>query len=709
MKNFFFKVAVAVVLALALSTAYLVTPQAFFSLDNRLRDFMFVMRGELPKNDKVVIVDIDEKSLQQYGQWPWSRDLIAKLLYKLTDAKAGIIGLDMVFAEADRTSPHLFAKKFPQLTDKLENYDEILASCFMQTPVVGGYIFTFDKSTQKKTPLIPAVFIQKGVGKNTPVLQPKGVILNIDILQDALYSSGFFNNTPDNSGMIRNIPLVMKYDGVIYPSLALEMLRIYTNTSKVEILGDASGVENIKLNDITIPTDNVGRLVVNFRGASKHFTYISAADILNEKFDPQKIKNKFVLVGTSAIGLFDLRSIPLDNVIAGVEVHANAIDNILSGDFLHKPPQIVLYDLTIIWGIVFFFLLLFSFVSSWAILPVALVSLYVLAQIFFMLLFDFGLVLNLLFPLLAFSLTLLLSVGYDYITTAKQKDQVKKMLGKKVSPAVMEYLLEHSDEDLVISSNKEVSIFFSDIRSFTSISEKLGSPDQVIHLLNEYMTPMVENIVAHKGTIDKFIGDAIMAYWNAPVEVKNHADEAVKSAIEQIQLLQNIHPAIRKHYGVEIAIGIGIHTGTVTAGDMGSFGRSDYTIIGDNVNLASRIEGLTKHYEAQILISEATHSKLQDSYPTRPIDLVEVKGKQKAVEIFEVLCPNNTLNTEEIQRYKEATSLFRDAQIKEAYAIYSELQQKNPSKLYQIYMQRCQEYLRDPSKPFSAVTKMQTK
>ena len=709
MKNFFFKAVIAVVLAVILSAAYLLTPQAFFSLDNRLRDFMFVMRGELPKNDKVVIVDIDEKSLQQYGQWPWSRDLIAKLLYKLTDAEAGIIGLDIVFAEADRTSPHLFAKKFPQLTNKLENYDKILANCFMQTPVVGGYIFTFDKTLNTTTPLIPAVFIQKGVGQNSPVLEPKGIILNIDILQDALYSSGFFNNTPDNSGMIRNVPLIMKYDGVIYPSLALEMVRIYTNTSKVEVLGDESGVKNIKLNDITIPTDNVGRLVVNFRGPSKHFTYISAADILNDNFDPKSIKNKFVLVGTSAIGLFDLRSIPLDNVIAGVEVHANAIDNILSGDFLHKPSQVVLYDLAIIWGIVFFFLLVFSFVSSWAILPVALVSLYLLEQMFFILLFDYGLVLNLLFPILAFSLTLLLSVGYDYITTAKQKDQVKKMLGKKVSPAVMEYLLEHSDEDLVLSSNKEVSIFFSDIRSFTSISEKLGSPDKVIHLLNEYMTPMVENIVKHKGTIDKFIGDAIMAYWNAPVEVKNHADEALKSAIEQIELLHKINPAIREHYGVEIAIGIGIHTGVVTAGDMGSFGRSDYTIIGDNVNLASRIEGLTKYYGAQILISEATYSKLQNSYTIRPVDLVEVKGKQEAVEIFEVLCSNSTVTEDEIKLYEKATSLFRDAQVQEAYAIYSELLQKKPSKLYEVYLQRCKEYLEDPTKPFSPVTKMQTK
>ncbi len=709
MKNFLIKVSIALALALILCATYLLTPQAFFSLDNRLRDFMFVMRGELPKSDRVVIVDIDEKSLQKYGQWPWSRDLIAQLLYKISDAKAGIIGLDIVFAEPDRTSPHLLKERFPQLTSKLENYDEILADCFMQTPVVGGYIFTFDKSTHNNTPLIPAIFIQKGIGDNSPILQPKGVILNIDILQDALYSSGFFNNTPDNSGMIRNVPLIMKYEDIIYPSLALEMIRIYTNTSKVEVIGDESGVKNIQLNDITIPTDNVGRLVVNFRGPFKHFQYISAADILDNNFDPNILANKFVLVGTSAVGLFDLRSIPLDNVIAGVEVHANAIDNILSGDFLHKPSQTILYDLAIILAIIFFFFIIFSYISSWMILPVVLVSVYLLFQIFFIVLFEYGIVLNLLFPMLAFSLTLLLSVAYDYFTTSKQKEEVKKMLGKKVSPAVMEYLLEHSNEDLVTSSEKEVSIFFSDIRSFTTISEKIGSPEKLISLLNDYMNPMVESIIKHKGTIDKFIGDAIMAYWNAPVEIKNHADEAVQSAIEQIETLKKINPEIQKKYNVTIDIGIGIHTGIVTAGDMGSHGRSDYTIIGDNVNLASRIEGLTKYYGAQILISEATYSKLQNSYTIRPVDLVEVKGKQEAVEIFEILCSNSTVTEDEIKLYEKATSLFRDAQVQEAYAIYSELLQKNPSKLYEVYLQRCKEYLQDPTKPFSPVTKMQTK
>ena len=708
MQKLFLKVVIAFLLSIVLSWAYLVMPQAFFSLDNRLRDFMFVIRGELPKDDKITIVDIDEKSLKEYGQWPWSRDIVADLLYKLTDAGAGIIGLDIVFAEADRTSPHRFSKKFPQLADKLDDYDEVLAKCLMQTPVVGGYVFTFEKTAQTDTPMIPAIFIEKGMLKDT-ILEPKGIVLNIKILQDAMYSSGFFNNTPDEGGMIRSVPLLMKYDGVIYPSLVMEMIRIYSGAKKVEVFGDAAGVRSVSFGEYDIPLDKVGRLSVNFRGKGKHFKYISAADILDENFSKKDIDGKFILVGTSAVGLFDLRSIPYDSAIAGVEVHANALDNILQGDYLEKPADMVVYDLMIIWFTVFFFLLIFSFVKSWFIIPVAIAMLYGLFELFFNALFEYGMMLNLLFPFIAYSLTLVLSVGVDYIIASRQKEEAKRMLGKKVSPAVMEYLLEHSSDDLVASKELEATIFFSDIRSFTTISEKIGSPDKLIHMLNEYMTPMVDNIVEHRGTIDKFIGDAIMAYWNAPIAVTDHADTAVKSAIEQIEMLVDINREITPKYDVTIAIGIGIHTGVVTAGDMGSFGRSDYTIIGDNVNLASRLEGLTKQYGAQILISHATLLQLKGDYKMRPIDMVEVKGKNEAVEIHEVICNNKTVTTDELYQYETATRLFREGAVDDAYVIYLQLQEANPCVLYEHYVKRCKNFMDNPELPFTPILKMTTK
>jgi len=708
MQNFFLKATVALFLATVLSLAYLFMPQAFFSLDKRLRDFMFVIRGELPKKTNIVIVDIDEKSLKEYGQWPWSRSLVSELLYKITDAGAGVIGLDMVFAEADRTSPHRLRKIYPELSQQLENYDEILADTLMRTPVIGGYIFTLDKSNSDETPMIPAIFVENGMSKEF-TLSYKGIVLNIPTIQDSLYSSGFFNNTPDEGGMIRSIPLIIKYDGVIYPSLVMEMLRVYSGITKVNIFADDAGIESIEFGKFHIPTDSAGRLTVNFRGKGNYFHYISAADVLKGDINSTAIDGKFVLLGTSAVGLYDLRSIPFDSAIPGVEVHANALDNILQGDLLYQPSDMIAYDIMIIWVIIFFFLMLFTYIRSMWIIPIAMLSLYGLFELFFLLLFHYHIVANLLFPFVAYSLTLVMSVGIDYIIASHQKEQARRMLGKKVSPAVMEYLLEHSDDDLVASRELEVTILFSDIRSFTTISEKIGSPDKLIHMLNEYMTPMVDNIVNHKGTIDKFIGDAIMAYWNAPLDVQNHADEALKSAIEQIEMLVEINRSIQPKYDVSIAIGIGVHTGIVTAGDMGSLGRSDYTIIGDNVNLASRLEGLTKQYGAQILISSSTYGVLKGNYKIRPIDMVEVKGKNEAVEVFEVICNNKNIDEQEMQLYLNATDLFRDAKVSEALKIYTTLNEQNSSLLYELYIQRCEYFLNNPTVPFTPVLKMTTK
>lgn len=710
MKSILLKLLIALLLALSLTWAYLFIPQSFQSVDSRLRDFLFLIRGELPKSDKIVIVDIDEKSLDKLGQWPWQRDVVAALLYKLTQAGAGVIGLDIVFAEEDRTSPHRFATKFPELASKLENYDEVLAKCFAQTPVVGGFSFLFhEKNEEQHTPNIPAVFVEKGLKENNEIPVPDGIVLNIPILQNAMQTSGFFNNIPDLGGMITHVPLIMKYDGIIYPSLALEMYRAMMGKQVVKIVGDDIAVDHILIGDKKIPTDLAGRLVLNPRGPQKHFRYISVVDIFEDKFDKKDIEGKFVLIGTSAMGLFDIRSIAYDNAIPGVEVHANVIDNILVGDFLHQSADARNYDLIIIWLVAFATVLLFAFISSTLILPFALLIGYGLFELFYTLLFDYSMVLNLLFPMVAFILSIVISLMVDYIISSRKEQEAKRMLGKKVSPAVMNFLLENSKDDLVKSREVEASVFFSDIRSFTTISEKIGSPDRLISMLNEYMTPMVDSIINHKGTIDKFIGDAIMAYWNAPLQIENYADMALKSAIEQIEMLQKINESITPKYDVTINIGIGIHTGLVTAGDMGSQGRSDYTVIGDNVNLASRLEGLTKQYGANILITKATYDKLKGSYKIRLIDLVEVKGKSQAVEIFEVICNNKDISNEELERCNKGIVNFREGKVQEARTIFTALNQERVCILYEMYIHRSQYYIDNPDIPFSPILKMTTK
>ncbi|MFK5975646.1 MAG: adenylate/guanylate cyclase domain-containing protein [Sulfurovum sp.] len=704
MNSFSLKTLLALLLIIALSISYFFLPKSVLSFDNKLRDFLFVMRGELPKSDSVVIVDIDEKALKQLGQWPWSRDIFAELITRLGDAKAKIIGLDIVFAEDDRTSPHKFKSYNSNPNEKLANYDEMLAKSFASTLVVGGYVFTDEESSSTAIPIIPAQFLSKGESRRGWIDEFDSVTINIPILQNALSSSGFFNNSPDEGGMIRNMPLIIPYKGVIYPSLALEMVRLSSNNTKV-IVEDNS----ISFGDYKIPIDSKGELTLNIRGAKKHFNYISIADIMDGSFNPNNIKDKFVLIGTSAMGLVDLRATVFDKMIPEVEIHANMIDNILSADFLRKPSEQTIYNIFIMLFVVIISMIIFSIIKSWAIIPVAIILVYLFFKIFYALLFDYGIVLNLFFPMIAFLSTLFLSISIDYLISSRQKEEAKRMLGKKVSVAVMDYLLEHSAEEMVISKEVEATVFFSDIRSFTQISETIGSPDRLIKMLNQYMTPMVDSIMKYNGTIDKFIGDAIMAYWNAPLEIPQHADKALKSAIAQIEMLEDINREIQAEYNVTIKIGIGLHTGKVTAGDMGSEGRSDYTIIGDNVNLASRLEGLTKQYGADILISNATYTHLTDIYNIRPIDLVKVKGKSEAIEIFEVICDNKNISHSEIEEYKKAIDYFRDAKVEDAYDIFVSLQLENPSKLYKFYIERCKSFMDNPDREFTAILKMTTK
>ncbi len=709
MKKFIWSLFTTLFIVLCLSAIYLYLPQTFLSLDNRLRDFLFVLRGPIPVSHNVIIIDIDEKSLKAEGQWPWPRKKVAQLLSNLTDAQAGIIGLDIVFSEPDQTSPHTIASSIGIDDNDLENYDKILANTVATTPTIGGYFFSFEESNQELTPLVPAVFVEKGLSEQQYIITPSKLVLNIPLIQENFYSSGFFNNTPDEGGMIRRVPLLMRFDDVLYPSLDLEMFRIYTNAKKVIVNNSFTGVESVTVGDVVIPTDRFARIMVNYYGGAKSFDYISATDILHDNFDTKKIEGKFILVGTSAVGLSDLRATPFDTLMPGIEVHANVLENLLSQNFLSLSENAEFLDLISIFVVVSLIITVLSFLNVWLIIPFFIALIYSNYLFFNYMLFTQGAVLNILFPLAALVISFMASLFLDYIFNLRQKQQIMTIFAKKVSKNVMNDLIAHSSEALLQPRNREVTVFFSDIRSFTSISEQLANPDYVISMLNQYMTPMVENINTHKGTVDKFIGDAIMAYWNAPTEVKQHADEAVTSALEQITLLGHVNQTLKKEFNISIAIGIGIHTGEVTLGEMGSTGRSDYTIIGDNVNLASRLEGLSKIYGVEIIISEETKKRLTNVYTIRSLDIVKVKGKTQAIEIFEVVTSHNKHTEDEITTYCSAIALYREKKIQEALGIFQSLQLEYSSKLYLLYIQRCQNALKIDLKDFEVITTMYSK
>lgn len=741
LKKFFTYTILGFFIALSLSFIYIFYPKLPENIDTNLRDALFKIRGEIANQGDVFIIDIDEKSLKALGQWPWSRDKISQILQNATEAGIGLIAFDIVFAEEDRTSPDKIAKEFNLKADNLPNYDEIFAYTVANTPTILGYQFELEKDNEyisKEAPFIPAIFIEKNKSLEQDLLiKGTGTILNIPIVQQNAYSSGFFNNIPDESGIIRSVPLIISYNDVIYPSLALEVIRVITETKRVEINYDEVGVKNVKLNNFTIPTDRYGRIVVNFRGKEKNFKYISALDIYENKFDPKEIEGKIGLVGTSAAGLLDLRATPFESVYPGVEVHANVIDNILTGDYIYKPAWIDGANIAIIFFLSIVIVLAVTFTPFWMNPLITILSIFAIGYIAYIALFNYGLIFNIIFPLVTIVFAAIMATLFDYFGQIKKESAIKKKFASKVSKEVMEDLLKNVDNNTFQAMDKEITISFSDVRNFTNISESMPNARVLIEFLNEYMDPMTEIIIEQKGTVDKFIGDAIMSYWNAPGSVPDHAEKAVIATLEQLHAIDALNEKIRKDSRFEntvkmsdkmgvkpIEIGIGINTGVAVAGEMGSSQRSDYTVIGDPVNLGARLESLCKYYDSKCNISNFTKSQLTGNYIYRFLDLVTVKGKSEPIEIWQIhdydrdeskhklyTISKEELN-KELQLYHHAIELYKSSKFDEALSIFKDInswENKSNKNIYNIYIERCEHYIKEPPSNFNGVFKHTTK
>jgi len=710
-------------------------PKLITSFDNKIQDIMFLIRGKIKDTNNVVIIDIDEKSLNSLGQWPWSRDKLAKILANLTNAGVAAIGLDIVFAEKDRTSPALIFKKFNIKFKNPPNYDEIFANIISQTPTILGYQFELeDKKFLKQGEInIPAIIIEKNKPANLDLLiDAKGVILNIPKIQEVAYSSGFFNNIPDDSGVIRRVPLIIRYQDQLYPSLALELLRALSGINKIIINYNELGITNLQIGDMLIPTDKFGRLFVNFRGPEGSFKYISAVDIYNNNFDLNLIKNKIVIIGTTAAGLKDLRATPFESIYPGVEVHANVIDNIIKGDFLTFPYWIDLANIVILFFVIFITIYSNTYTPFWF-NPVALIIIAISLFIGgYYALFYKGIVLNIFLPILATFVATLLATFMDYIFEIRQEHLIKQKFATKVSKEVMEDILKDLDVDKFRANTKEITIFFSDVRNFTNISETLSDAKLLIEFLNQYMDPMTKIITKYKGTVDKYIGDAIMAYWNAPNDIANHTEKAVIASLEQLHKVKELNikyqnqekfknlAKMAKEKNIPILdIGIGLNVGEAVVGEMGSNERSDYTAIGDSVNLASRMEALCKYYNSKLNITNFVKEKLdQDKFIFRFLDLVTVKGKTEPVEIWQIIDYDRSEKypklydvtkeelLQEIEVYHNAVKFYKMQRFEEALEMFKNLQNyknKTNKNIYNIYIERCEHYIANPPKDFNGV------
>jgi len=719
-----------ILLSVLLSSAYLFLPNHFQSLDNRVRDFYFKFRGAEKASEDVVIVDIDERSIKELGQWPWERDIFAQILNNLSASGAGIIGLDIVFSEADKTSPKRLAKKWGIDDKKMPDYDLILSQTIAATPTILGYVFDFDFDNTNEAPQVPAIFVEKSKKDLEFLPLARGVLPNLKVIQDAGYSSGYMNNIPDESGIIRSVPLMIKYQEQLYPSLAFEMYRIAIQSSKVVVSYSDAGVENVRVGKQVVPSDRFGRLYVNFRGPFKSYRYISAVDVFNNTMDKKHLESKFVLIGTSAYGLMDLRSTPMDSVIAGVEVHANMIDNLLNSDMLRKPSWAEVADLAAIIVISFIVVFLYSRLSLLLLSIVYVVSFFALMYLNYYLLFTEYVIINSIFPLASIFLSLIGVLGVNYFFETRQKEIIKGKFASKVSESVMEDILKNADSDALNGQEKEITVFFSDVRGFTNISEAMGDAKSLIKFMNEIMEPMTGIIIEEKGTIDKYIGDAIMAYWNAPLDVKNHADRAVCASLRQLHKLKSLNDKLAqnpkflnvtnmaKKSNIPIVdIGIGLNSGEAIVGEMGSSMRSDYTVIGDTINLGARLESLCKYYNSRLNISNFTKDRLKGKYIYRFLDLVTVKGKSEPVEIWQIhnfdtedaepLFYSDRANLlKELDSYHKAIKLYKEEKFSDALVIFKELnnlEHKSNLKIYDIYIERCEHYIEMPPKNFNGI------
>ncbi len=728
-------------LGLALLLAFLGHAAKYYRLPliDRLEAIVYDTRLALtmPRtvDPRIVILDIDEKSLAEKekggeGRWPWPRDRLALLLDKLFDHyQIAIVGFDVVFAERDESSGLKvlqqlaqkelkdvagFQSTLKQLQPQLD-YDEIFANHMRNRAVVLGY--TFNKDGVSASGVVPATI--KGelpqpvlpagtfAGKNIEFLSFGGHTANLAEFQMAAASAGHFSVEPDADGILRRVPMLAEFKGAYYEPLSLAMVRMLIGMPKVVpgypsdktliLSKNYSGLEWLEVGKIKVPVDESVTALVPYRGKQQSFKYVSAVDVMHERAEVPDLKGKIVLVGTTAPGLLDLRATPVEAVYPGVEIHANMISGMLDRSIKQKPPYVVGAE---------FLSLLVAGLAMALLLPLLnplkslLVTVVVLLLVLFtnLLVFHAGnLVLPLASGLMLISLLFALNMTYGYFVETRGKNQITGLFGQYVPPELVDEMARNPAEFNMAPRAAELSVLFSDVRGFTTISEAL-SPEDLSVYINDYLTTMSMVIrEGHRGTLDKYIGDAIMAFWGAPVNDPAHARNALLAAMEMQKTATTLNEKFKAKGWPTFKIGVGVNSGVMRVGDMGSKIRRAYTVMGDAVNLGARLEGITKEYGADIIVGEGTKNAVPD-IAFRELDRVRVKGKEEAVTIFEPLGLQGQVEKaklDEIKLYGQFLRLYRAQDWDQAELQLFNLQKMVPdSMLYsQMFVERIS-YLR---------------
>ncbi|MBM6593641.1 CHASE2 domain-containing protein [Microvirga pudoricolor] len=600
--------------------------------------------------DPVVIVDIDERSLGELGQWPWPRSLVADLVLRLRDAGAAVIGFDVLFPEPDRSSPEVAAGSFRGLDSetrdklrRLTGHDALFADAIRDAKVVLGQSgYRVSSAGSNEGSVSPDGLALVGEDPRPYLVRFPHLLRNLPVLESAAQGRGIFSIIPEGDGTIRRIPLVALADGAIVPSLSLDMLRLMTGSDAIVLKTGAGGIQSVGVEGLEIPTDGKGRIWLHFASAGS-VPYVSALDLLRGSVPRERIDGKAVLIGTSAAGLLDLKITPIHPATPGVELHAQLIESALAHTTLYRPNYTALIEfcLAATLGLVLIVLAprvdagtLFVLGGMVAALTIG-ISWYAFA--YQALLIDFT------FPLFASLLIYSTLVCTNLVTVSAERQRVRSAFSQYISPALVEQLAQSPEKLALGGEERDLTVLFSDVRGFTAIAESYKhDPQGLTSLINQLFTPLTNDIIERRGTIDKYMGDAIMAFWNAPLRDAEHETNACDAALRMLESLtalneRRMRESTPDHPITPLKMGIGLNTGPCVVGNFGSDLHFNYSVMGDTVNLSSRLESLCKHYGIPIMIGERTALAVAGQFAVLEIDRLRVKGKTEPERIFTVL------------------------------------------------------------------------
>ncbi|MCP1760312.1 CHASE2 domain-containing protein [Bradyrhizobium japonicum] len=637
----------------------------------RLRTFdMFQLIDPRHKMARpVTIVDIDDKSLAKLGQWPWPRTRIADLIQNLTSNGAVTIGFDMVFSEADRLNPDLVASQMRDLDDatrarlrELPTNDQVLSEAIKRSRVVLGETGQPAISSEiDKTLPFTGVATVGEEGAERFLFEFPGLLRNVPVIEKVATGRGLFSIKTERDGMIRRVPLIMRAQGNIMPSLSLEILRVVTGTPTLLVRTDKTGVRAVRLKGVEIPTDKNGQLWVHYARQDPSI-YISAADVLDNTVPPARIAGKLVLVGTSAVGLNDLKTTPVSSTMPGVEIHAQVLESVLSGAVISQPNYALGVELiaALVIGLL---VIIFTpnlgpvrLVLAGAMFAAILVgvSWFFYAQRRYLI--DFT------YPLLSTTAIYLTLIFASFVREQRQRVQIRGMFAQYMSPVLVEQLAQSPEKLVLGGEEREMTIMFSDVRGFTTISESYKQdPQGLIALMNRFLTPLTDVIIDQKGYIDKYMGDAIMAFWNAPLDDADHEVNACEAAIQMLEQIDAVNKEREReaadggHVYIPLNVGIGLNTGIGVVGNMGSDLKKNYSVLGDSVNLASRLEGQSKEYGFPIIVGSRTALAAKDKFAILELDFIMVKGKTEPEVIYAIAGREDVMHSGAFQRLRNVT------------------------------------------------------